>query len=215
MELLYRHYRSTVERHQQDIRSRDRHLLMALFVILVVLTQLVFPDNSESLLSGLLSRFLSFPTDTKFQGAETGIQVILSLVTVRYFQTCIRVERQYPYLHDLEEQLCQETESKFYTAEGKSYLEQYPHYLNALHLVYNGIIPLIFTFVACGQIYRQLPFAFEPSDLIRGLNIVFALIMIVFVLLYWCFTYPKSVGRLCDAVLAKLGKTCNRSRNNP
>ena len=67
--------------------------------------------------------------------------------STRYFQVVLEIERQYSYLHKLEEQLNSfYSNSGAFTREGKSYLSKYPLFSNWIWLLFTLIFPCLIVF---------------------------------------------------------------------
>jgi hypothetical protein len=75
----------------------------------------------------------------------------------RYYQTVIQIERQYDYIHHLEEIIGSRfTGTRAFTREGKSYLNEYPLFSNWIWLLYTLAFPLIILLCITIRIYGEL-----------------------------------------------------------
>jgi hypothetical protein len=70
--------------------------------------------------------------------------VLTLTIGLRYCQTSVLVNRQYPYLHTLEEAISPEVGGgDLYQREGKVYLREYPLLLDVAWFAYVILFPLI------------------------------------------------------------------------
>ena len=114
--------------------------------------------------------------------------VLLSLV-IRYCQTTTLIERQYSYLHKLEEELSSFNQSEVaFTREGKSYLKNYPKFSDWVYWLYTWSCPtLLLTFVTVKVMFEfpgknQISFAWISWTWVFSL--IFCLMIWVTTVLY-------------------------------
>ncbi len=116
--------------------------------------------------------------------------VLLSLV-IRYFQTVILIERQFDYLHRLEEELNKIFEGVAFTREGKSYLKDYPLFSKWTHLLYTTLFPTLLILVVVVKIGYEIHFARNLSPLLT-FNVSIAIFTIISTILYLRSIYVQS-----------------------
>jgi len=103
---------------------------------------------------------------------------VLLYFTMRYYQSNIYIERQYKYIHKLEEDISKLSGIEFYR-ESKSYLTYYPLVLDFVHILYTWIFPLLFEVVIIARIIMEyLSYSYIKVSLI----IDFAIFLCCFVL---------------------------------
>jgi len=68
---------------------------------------------------------------------------LLLVFTLRYCQSTINIERQYKYLHKLEEKISTILDDEIYCREGKAYLNNYPLFSNWVWFFYTILFPII------------------------------------------------------------------------
>ena len=141
---LCSHYKDSYEIHLASIKQRDT-LFYALLVILAFFSLQV---TSTDLVNGALSNYISKEFDvTVDKGSNlfgTLLWLLLFGVSSRYYQIVIQIERQYDYIHHIEELLNGKyAGSRAFTREGKAYLEKYPLFSNWVWFLYTAAFPLI------------------------------------------------------------------------
>ena len=97
---------------------------------------------------------------------------------MRYFQTVTLIERQYRYIHLLEERISSAFDNIAFTREGKSYLDNYPRISDWAHILYSTVFPVLLLFVITVKIVAEwLP----PVDITAVLifnSVIFVMIVI-------------------------------------
>lgn len=141
---LCSHYKDTYEIHLGSIKQRDT-LFYALLVILALFSlQVTSTDLVNGALSGYVNKQLDIIIDNKSNLFGTLFWLLLFGFSSRYYQTVIQIERQYDYIHHLEEIISSRfTGTRAFTREGKSYLGEYPLFSNWIWLLYTLAFPLI------------------------------------------------------------------------
>jgi len=79
----------------------------------------------------------------------------LFALVLRYFQTVVLIERQYQYIHSIEEQISVHYNNKAFTREGITYLSNYPLFSNWAHILYTTIFPILLFFVVLVKIFGE------------------------------------------------------------
>ena len=141
---LCAHYKDTYEIHLSSIKQRDT-LFYALLVILALFSlQVTSTELVNSALSGFINKQLDISIDKNSNLLGTLLWLLLFGFSSRYYQTVIQIERQYDYIHHLEELISKRyPNTRAFTREGKSYLDEYPIFSNWIWLLYTLAFPLI------------------------------------------------------------------------
>ncbi len=141
---LCSHYKDTYEIHLKSIKQRDT-LFYALLVILALFSlQVTSAELVNSALSGYVNKQLDISIDKNSNLFGTLLWLLLFGFSSRYYQTVIQIERQYGYIHHLEELISKKyPNTRAFTREGKSYLDEYPIFSNWIWLLYTLAFPLI------------------------------------------------------------------------
>ena len=120
--------------------------------------QTIFPTASDTVVNDFLS--FKFGLTLKFNLSIIGnvVWFLLLIFTLRYFQVAVFVERQYLYLHAVEEKLNKELGQELITREGKSYLHKYPLFSDWMWMLYTIIFPLLLLVVSAVKITSELKY---------------------------------------------------------
>lgn len=134
---LCSHYKDTFGIHQATIKQRDT-LFYSLLVILAVFTLQL---SSTDMVSSIVSDYINKAISADF--ISTLLWLLLLGFTTRYYQVVLEIERQYRYLHTLEEKLnSYYPGTKVFTREGKSYLSKYSLFSYCVWLLYTVFFPV-------------------------------------------------------------------------
>jgi len=188
---LCSHYKDTYEIHLASIKQRDT-LFYALLVILAFFSlQVTSADIVNGALSNYVNKEYSIANDKSSNLFGAMLWLLLFGISSRYYQVVIQIERQYDYIHHLEELLTQKYPgSRAFTREGKSYLEKYPLFSNWVWILYTVAFPFIILLSITLRIWGEVA-RFDVLGL--GLAI--------------CFTCYLLVGTSTILYLGKLHKT--------
>lgn len=154
---LCSHYKDTYEMHLTSIKQRDT-LFYALLVILALFSlQVTSTDLVNSALSSYVNKQLDVSIDKNSNLFGTLLWLLLFGFSSRYYQTVIQIERQYDYIHHLEEIVSSRyVGTRAFTREGKSYLGEYPLFSNWIWLLYTLAFPLIILLCIAIRIHGEL-----------------------------------------------------------
>lgn len=151
-EILYDHYKDTCSITSEAAKRRDRLLIYVVIALGILAIQGVIPEISDRAINEFLSFKFGFITTVDLSVLGSGVWFLLLLFILRYFQVSIFVERQYPYLHQLEERI----ENGILSREGKGYLNSYPIFSNWMWLLYTVIFPTLLLSVTSGKIVSEV-----------------------------------------------------------
>lgn len=190
LQVLQEHYSETCCHIQENRKSRDRLLGLILVVVTAMLFQIYAPQEAGSALSEFIAKTLGLqsPIDISFVGSVVWL-ALLGLV-VRYFQAVVHLERQYDYIHALEEQISPLYGGKAFTREGKSYLAAYSLFSNWAWLLYTWIFPTILTVVTSVKLAHEIILAKAISPLLV-INALLFVCILVSVVLYLVTIHQK------------------------
>ena len=163
LELLHDHYKETFARLRDAEALRDRLFLWVIGLFALLILEIGYPAAVGAV--GKLS----------IAGGEFNLQVlplpallnatwVLTLaIGLRYCQTSVLVNRQYPYLHTLEEAISPEVGGgDLYQREGKVYLREYPLLLDVAWFAYGILFPFIVMFATFGLAIWELTWVLYP-----------------------------------------------------
>lgn len=157
LELLAAHYNDSYSIIKTREEQRDRLFLIAVAVVGFLAFTIVFPST----LQGLLKEFEL--TGVKMQIANVPIAILTSLAwtlllifLLRYYQSVVTIDRQYKYLHDLENQIAPEFgENNIFHREGKAYKEEKSLLTHWIEFLYTIVLPVILVAVLIGLLLQE------------------------------------------------------------
>ena len=199
LEILYAHYNDVVANRRTQIRSRYRYLLFILIVVVLVLLQRVHPTLVLSIFAGLAERFLNADIAAETLVFETILPFIYMVLIVRYLQIAVSTERSYNETNFLEDKISKEFGVPIKT-EGEAYLEDYPLIQDAFDILYKFVIPALFLSIAGIHIAPRFPITLEVDNLFEIVDVGFVVVIFVFILLYWWFTYKESIAKVWSKI---------------
>jgi len=191
-ELLLDHYKNTFQHILYHWRLRNRFFVYVLILIAVIALDTYEPGA----LSDLVNAYIAKTLQSSGQGVpsldfavirSTTWFLLLSLV-IQYYQRSISVDRQYRYIANLEEQICQTMGGNFVTREGKAYFSQTgafepgeeggrPLFLQAVGQLYVYFFPLVLVVLVILKVFKE---DVPPSQITNWFNIVVGVVIILY-----------------------------------
>lgn len=141
---LYDHYKDSFQSIKSTESRRDRQFLfvIAMFAVLAIgiaYTSAVSRALASISVAGVRVDLSSIPAPAVL----TALWVFLVVLSLRYCQDSLNVERQYDYLHRVEATLDRASGNKgSFTREGKAYLDDYPLFSEWAWRLYVYVFPL-------------------------------------------------------------------------
>lgn len=141
---LCAHYKDTYDIHLGSVKQRDA-LFYALLVIAAFFSLQI---TSMEFVNGIITDYLAKETGIAIAKDSSLLSTLLWFlllgISTKYFQVTVQIERQYEYLHALEESLNRHYPgTPVFTREGASYLNDYPTFSNWLWLLNTLAFPLL------------------------------------------------------------------------
>ncbi len=183
LETLHDHYKDTFSyiREREGLRDRFFLILIGLYALLAV--QIQYPI-----------RFTSTVETINIFGVEVDVSalplaaflsttwVLVLAVALRYCQTALTIERQYEYLHLLEDKISPEFGEGIYRREGREYERDYPWFKWIAWRFYTFLFPVIGIVATTLLISQELmsldnPLFTKILDLIVTISLIVCLIV--------------------------------------
>ncbi len=145
LDILNDHYKDTFTRLRESEQARDRLFLWLIGVFALLSLEI----GSPTAVGGSLGKVSIAGGELNLQAlplpALLDLTWVLALVIgLQYCQLTVRVNRQYPYLHALEETISPAVgDGELYQREGKVYLREYPLLLDVAWFAYGILFPLL------------------------------------------------------------------------
>ena len=195
LETLYAHYNDVVGDRRNRIRYRNRYLFLILVVVALILVQGLHSEFVLNILVGVLTRFAGAELPDDFLVLEPILLFAYMLLVLRYLQMSVGIERSYDDTKYHEEQL-RSTFGVPIRFEGEGYEKDYPTILNCFDSLYKLVIPIGLLIVAALPIVQKLQSVLNNPFRLDTFTVVFAAVVIVFVVLYLCFSYSGTLKRV-------------------
>lgn len=158
LDVLHDHYKESFSLIRERERQRDRLFLVLIGLFALLVLEVQYPVGFGGALGPL-----------KVAGAELDLGVlplagllsaswVLTLaVALRYCQAVMLVERQYGYLHDLEERMSRELgDEDLYRREGRAYLDDYALFQDWAWICYVFLFPITAALAVLALITTEL-----------------------------------------------------------
>ncbi|MCK4796830.1 MAG: hypothetical protein KAT05_05570 [Spirochaetes bacterium] len=137
-----------------------------------MLFQIYSPTDSGKAISQFVTNELELEDSIDISFIGSIIWFLLLSFVVRYFQTVVFIERQYKYIHRLEDQLSPFYNNDAFTREGKSYLSNYPLFSKWVSILYTIIFPVLLLGVISTKIITEI------NNITNGFQLVYINIII-------------------------------------
>jgi hypothetical protein len=160
IEVLHAHYVDTFSHIRRALNQRDRLFTYIVIAVTVMLLQIVAPRDTDAALGRLISEKLALSGTLSLSVVGTVLWFALLGLVIRYCQTVIYTERQYAYIHSLEELLAANYGGAAFTREGKSYLSDYPPFSKWTWSLYTIVFPSLLIVVLALKLASE--FCREP-----------------------------------------------------
>jgi hypothetical protein len=190
IELLCGHYKDTSTYIKDALKLRDKLFICVLFLVTIFLFQLYSPKDYGDSISTIISSQLSTKSNIDLEFISTLLWFILLAASIKYYQTVVFIERQYDYIHSLEEVISSYFDKKAFTREGSSYLSNYPKFSDWTFFLYTIFYPLCLIFVLTVKIINE--YSLSPScTFLHIINTIFYLSILVSSILYLFLVHFK------------------------
>lgn len=183
LDILHDHYKETFTRLREAETLRDRLFVWLIGLFALLILEIGYP----AAVGDALGTFTIGGGELNLQALPlpallNATWVLTLTIGLRYCQITVLVQRQYPYLHALEEAISPCVGGgDLYQREGKVYLREYPLLLNVAWFAYCLLFPLIIIFATIGLIIwetTQVPYPLYHK--LFDVFIAFALICFFF-----------------------------------
>jgi len=183
--LLHDHYKETFALIRERETQRDRLFLWLLVIFALLVIEIQYPAN----FNGVLGHVNVAGNNIDLQQLPLARLLNVSWVftaafVLKYCQVAKAVERQYTYLHMLEDRISDSLgDADLYRREGRAYREQYPHLLNWAWVYYTILFPAA---LAIAVIYLLVVecVSLQGSVLSKAFDVVFGVSVLASLGLY-------------------------------
>lgn len=102
---LYDHYKETVSYLKSDLEKRDRLTLLVFIFFIIHFIAEIKPTHSVTLANSWVKDKFGVTLGLNYSLISTVILLLLLWNLIKYFQMCLNIEKQYNYIHKIEDKL--------------------------------------------------------------------------------------------------------------
>ena len=179
-EILYDHYKDTIEETKKQESRRNKLFIIVLIHIFVLFLVSYKPESMCNVISDLLMEKWKMGFYFSINIIQIAIMISMLYCVIRYYQINIQINRIYPYIHTIENELSKQI-SKNFTREGKNYLKKYPKTQNIIYFCYKYIFPV---FYIIALIYRVIINNTWNSPVIKSIEVIITILLIILNIVY-------------------------------
>ncbi len=155
VDILYDHYKDTFAIQKENEKLRNKLFVILCICILLLILMTIYPNNIYENFQELFSEKIGINIRFELKILELFNWFIITYLTVRYYQINSNIEKNYKYIHNIENTLEGKYKIPIYR-EGKNYLVQYPLFLQLSYVFYKYIFPLLFNICITIKIYFNI-----------------------------------------------------------
>ncbi len=179
-EILYDHYKDTIEETKKQESRRNKLFIIILIHIFVLFLVSYKPESMCNVISDLLMEKWKMGFYFSINIIQIAIMISMLYCVIRYYQINIQINRIYPYIHTIENELSKQISENF-TREGKNYLKEYPKTQNIVYFCYKYIFPV---FYIIALIYRVIINNTWNSPVIKSIEVIITILLIILNIVY-------------------------------
>jgi len=187
--ILYDHYKDTFSIITAQNKLRDKLFIYLLIVITFMFLQINAVKQVNDIGVKLAEKFLGVSLSFSPEFIIGMFWFITLSLIIKYAQTLVYLEKQYDYIHKLESNIDKEYKnSKIFSRESHSYLDNYPMFSNWVSFIYRIAFPTILLIILGYKIYTEYTGEITIPFIING---VFCAMIYVSILLYMLLIHFK------------------------
>jgi len=150
--------------------------------------QISDPDQSSQTIVESLNNYIGSNISLNKDVLSTILWFALLSFVIRYFQVNVFINRQYKYLHNLENKFTKLFGEKIITREGEYYLSEYPVFTDWIDCLYTWVFPTLLMLAGGFKVFGDWP-GFENVGLAYLLSFLFVLMIAISTILYMIFLH--------------------------
>jgi hypothetical protein len=143
LEIIYDHYKDTFTLIKDSEKERNKIFIILCLLITGLYLLAIEPNSLYQVLRDLVKEYGKTNINFSIAIVQSLLWIVMLFYSMRYFQINSYIERQYNYLHIIEEEINEKIKFTF-SREGKGYLDKYPMVLNLIYFIYTWVFPVIY-----------------------------------------------------------------------
>jgi len=154
---LCSHYKDTYDLHRTSLKQRDTLFYYLLSILALFTLQISSTDMVSNFVYDYLNKAIGVKLGKSSDFITTFLWLSLFGFSIKYFQVVLEIERQYDYLHDIEEDLnSYYPNSVIFTREGKHFIRKYSLFSKWTWWLYTVFFPLFIIGCSIFKIKSQI-----------------------------------------------------------
>lgn len=186
-EILYDHYKDTLNEVKKTEIKRNKLFLIIVVHIFILFLISIRPESMYNVIVELLREQWKLGFYFSINTVQIFIMISMLYCVVRYYQINIYIDKNYPYIQKIEDELAN-CISKNFGREGKNYLNNYPKTQNIIYYSYKYIFPTLFI---VALVYRLIVNDTWGNHIIKILESVITIILCALNILYMLDMYNQ------------------------
>lgn len=182
---LYDHYKETICFIKNDLSKRDKLTFLIFLLLITYFFIELKPVDSIKVANDFLKNKFNFTLILNYEVLNIGILFFIFIFLVKYFSLSLYIEKQYCYIHDIENNLNFFMGTTLITRESSYYLNEYPLLSALIDRIYKFFLPvfliLCMTYKSI-KIFQSINQIFEINTISLLLSILIALISFLYLL---------------------------------
>ncbi len=156
LEILYDHYKDSFSLTISHLKQREKLFVWLLIIIFLQFIEFTESEKSLEALNQIIESKINYNFHFSLEYLTIFLWFALFSISLKYFQKNTLINKNYKYIHRVEEKICKIAKDKsFIIREGKFYLKNYSLFSNWSHAVYTWIFPLLLIFVSILRIIKD------------------------------------------------------------
>jgi hypothetical protein len=143
LEIVYDHYKDTFTLIKDSEKERNKIFIILCLLITGLYLLAIEPNSLFQVVKDLVKEYGKTSINFSISIVQSLLWIVVLFYSMRYFQVNSYIERQYNYLHIIEEEINAKIQFTF-SREGKSYMDKYPMVLNLIYYIYTWVFPVIY-----------------------------------------------------------------------
>ncbi len=191
-DILYDHYKDSYSLITKAEKKREFLFLFSLILSIFIVLQVGEPKLVLNLSEGFLKNKIGEKVTLNLNTVFSGLEFMWLWVLMMYYQKNVSIDRQYEYLHSLEEKLSDIVKIE---REGRSYLNKYPWFLWLVFRVYTIVFPISILVVAILKWKHELNVLYNTDKGYFVFDTVVLSLVVTITVLYMLWLHFKDFKR--------------------
>jgi hypothetical protein len=184
LEVLHDHYKESFSYIREREKERDRLFLILIALFALLALEIQYPINFKGAVGTLSFLGIELNVDAlPLPAFLTATWVTVLVITLRYCQASTNVERQYKYLHMLEDKISAELQDdELYRREGKAYKRDESPFRWWVRRFYVVVLPVIAIIATGALLYEEwtrleYPLVGKLIDLVSASGVAVSIVL--------------------------------------